>query len=612
MTVSYNLDVSSVTTFSFFRLLFRWRGSIWKSVISELTLWVCLYYVVFCIYRYVMDKDAQSTFERIAAHCDKKLDYIPLTFMLGFFVTVIIDRWRNIFNNMGWIENIALTVSTLLRGDTKELILTRRTIIRYLVLSQVLVFRDISMKVRRRFPNLESLVTAGFLHENEKQDLEKINIVYNKYWAPINWALSLCFRAHTEGHIAAAPSLNACITEIKSFRTSLALLCNFDWVPVPIAYPQVVFLAVRVYFIICLVSRQFILGEAATNKSVIDLYVPFMTILQFIFFVGWMKVAEALLNPLGEDDDDFECNFLIDKNIATGLSIVDETYDYCPKLLPDRFMDPNYVPVYSEESQKHGHDNILAGSAEGIKLADSNENVKMVSVSIRGSQNDIRGRSFLFSTRKLYPLEPRSYSVQPVRLGAVKPVIGGRDPERPYTPFDLSNGFEPSKSIFADTLEKVDEEDTIHSHSGAHPLNINTIRSTVESVSEAETRSETVSEPRSRTTGNVRRKLSQALRFTQPRSYSVQPVRLGAVKPVIGGRDPERPYTPFDLSNGFEPSKSIFADTLEKVDEEDTIHSHTGAHPLNINTIRSTVESVSEAEVPDIIKKELEGDRKDK
>lgn len=29
----------------------------------------------------------------------------------------------------------------------------------------------------------------------------------------------------------------------------------------------------------------------------------FMTALQFTFYVGWMKVAESLMNPLGEDDE---------------------------------------------------------------------------------------------------------------------------------------------------------------------------------------------------------------------------------------------------------------------------------------------------------------------
>lgn len=41
-----------------------------------------------------------------------------------------------------------------------------------------------------------------------------------------------------------------------------------------------------------------------------------MTMMEFLILVGWMKVAEGLLNPFGEDDDDFECNFLLDKNLA--------------------------------------------------------------------------------------------------------------------------------------------------------------------------------------------------------------------------------------------------------------------------------------------------------
>ena len=47
----------------------------------------------------------------------------------------------------------------------------------------------------------------------------------------------------------------------------------------------------------------------------LDLFYPVFLTLQFAFFVGWLKVAETLINPFGEDDDDFELNRLIDRHV---------------------------------------------------------------------------------------------------------------------------------------------------------------------------------------------------------------------------------------------------------------------------------------------------------
>jgi hypothetical protein len=43
-----------------------------------------------------------------------------------------------------------------------------------------------------------------------------------------------------------------------------------------------------------------------------------------VFYLGWLKTSEVLLNPLGEDDDDFDINWWIDRHVQVSFALVDD------------------------------------------------------------------------------------------------------------------------------------------------------------------------------------------------------------------------------------------------------------------------------------------------
>ena len=40
-----------------------------------------------------------------------------------------------------------------------------------------------------------------------------------------------------------------------------------------------------------------------------------------MFYVGWLKVAESLLNPFGDDDDDFETAEFLDRHLEVCVCV---------------------------------------------------------------------------------------------------------------------------------------------------------------------------------------------------------------------------------------------------------------------------------------------------
>lgn len=66
-------------------------------------------------------------------------------------------------------------------------------------------------------------------------------------------------------------------------------------------------------------------------------YFPIFLILQFLFYIGWLKVAEQLSNPFGEDDDDFDVCAVVDSNLQMSYLIVDKMHDNYPMILKDLY-----------------------------------------------------------------------------------------------------------------------------------------------------------------------------------------------------------------------------------------------------------------------------------
>lgn len=378
MTVTYSSEVANGSSFGcFWRILCKWRGSVYKLIWRELVAYLIIYFTINIVYRYALVDEQKRTFEKMRQYFGAHSESIPMSFVLGFYVTLVVGRWWQQYKLLPWPDTLALFVSAAIPGADEKGRLMRRNIVRYAILSYVITLQRVSLRVKKRFPSWQHMVDAGIMMESEKKifDLmDEKNRVMSKYWMPLVWATNIINRARKESLISSDHLVQTILTELSDIRRRLGSLIGYDTVCLPLVYTQVVTLSVYSYFIAALMGRQFVPEDKVSNNKFEDpdVYFPVFTTLQFCFYVGWLKVAEVLINPFGEDDDDIELNWLIDRHIKAAYMIVDQMHEEYPELLKDQYWEevvPKDLP-YTVASECYRRTE-PKGSAENYKVKES-------------------------------------------------------------------------------------------------------------------------------------------------------------------------------------------------------------------------------------------------
>lgn len=254
---------------------------------------------------------------------------LPLTFLLGFYVSLVVRRWWEQYVKLPWPDQLALVMrGVIIEKDKENARLMRKQIIRYCILSYVLCMRRLSLTMRERFPTLEDIVRSELMRPDEQARIgneDQPERFGSRWWLPLKWNAEIIHKALGDGIITSASGYTNLLLFVSNYRSALNDVETYGHIQVPLVYSQVVTLAVYVYFAISLIGDQTLIARpGAAGPEPVHIWLPLFLSLKFLFFFGWLRVAETLYNPFGDDDEDFSMDELLDRHAKVAMEIVDD------------------------------------------------------------------------------------------------------------------------------------------------------------------------------------------------------------------------------------------------------------------------------------------------
>ena len=511
MTYTYIDKLSHVHDGEFIKLVKVYRASVWKICRNEVKIFIILFLIltiIFNVFSFFNLTENIRHFSNIFQDYQNTLTP-SITFVLGFYVSIVVQRWWEQWQKITYNDRIAHNILTTIKKNDEYSRKVRRSLMRYIHLGQILIYRIISSTVADRYPTYDSMIDDGVMTLDEKRILLKIKTVHEKFWLPFAWFSNLSAQAYDMGYVRSAVGFKEMIHEMSDVFTNLEKLVGYDWVNIPLVYTQTVILAVWTYLIFTLFGSRYLdlvgiwrvifddggdgssalslettanvtdfsrsvrnpltmnldtiqssspivanpVSDANTNTNtdpitntdwlshsqtlggpkVIFLHLLEITfdltkfLIKFVFFMGWLKVAEQLINPFGFDDDDFELNQVIDRNFEVGMRIVDDCLEIFPKLEKDKFFNrDNYHHMHGVETSTrelyHGSQKYRIYNVDHLEnVKNDNEKKKRYKIDLAKEENNHIKRRCSLKQISFTAIENMKY-MQKIEFGSGIPV----------------------------------------------------------------------------------------------------------------------------------------------------------------------------------------------
>lgn len=258
-----------------------------------------------------------------------------LTFLVGFYVSFIVRNWWQNMKVVPFIDSICISLCSYLcvdaelkEQDFKILVNRKRVsvkqfkkdVCRLLLLSWTMSFCRISSRLKRIFHSPKIFYQRGLLTTREYKTLRtnKEDGWLERWATPLLWANKMICNVRKDENSGENGIPSVLVKEttrmeiaILNYQNALEQLNKEYYFNIPGLMHQVISLALYFFFFLGVFAGQNL--SIYTNDSTIEehntasmigrlaLNFPFYFIAKYMLLIGWIKLAEDLQSPFGDD-----------------------------------------------------------------------------------------------------------------------------------------------------------------------------------------------------------------------------------------------------------------------------------------------------------------------